>query len=90
MVKINNYKSDLHTIIFGVPQGGILSPILFNLFINDIVNLPLHGKIILYADDICLSYVSNDPKKIVSMMEEDIILLQKWFSKNLLTFNAKK
>ena len=40
----------------GGPQGSVLSPLLFTIYVNDIVNLDLHGKIYMYADDICVLY----------------------------------
>jgi Reverse transcriptase (RNA-dependent DNA polymerase) len=85
-----NIKSDIMSILFGVPQGGISSPILFNCFLNDIVNLPLKGKIILYADDICLSYTNTSLNTLSNDMQHDLNLLTNWFNYNQLTINAKK
>ena len=55
---VNGCPSDSLIINRGVPQGGILSPLLFNLYINDIASVSLNGSLSLYADD-CLLYCSG-------------------------------
>lgn len=89
-VKCNNVFSSKQKIKCGVPQGAILSPTLFNIFINDITKLPLKGKIIIYADDICLKYQNTNPHIIVKEMEADLKILEEWFKSNKLSLNAKK
>ena len=74
----------------GVPQGAILSPTLFNMFINDVVKLPLFGKIIIYADDICLKYEDCNPNNITKHMESDLKIINDWFMSNKLSLNIKK
>lgn len=75
---------------FGTPQGSTLGPLLFLLFINDIIHLKLHGKIVLFADDAALSYGSTDLAELNRMMSEDIATLSEWFQSNKLTLNLKK
>jgi hypothetical protein len=89
-VKCNNCTSTKQFILCGVPQGAILSPTLFNIFINDIAKLPLKGKITIYADDICLKYENLNPNQIARDMESDLLLLNEWFKANKLSLNVKK
>jgi hypothetical protein len=89
-VKSNNLTSTKRIIKCGVPQGAILSPTLFNIFINDITNLPLIGKIIIYADDICLMYEDFHANDIVKFIESDLKKLNEWFLANKLSLNILK
>ena len=89
-IQNENFCSSRKLIICGVPQGAILSPTLFNVFINDIVNLSIYGKLIIYADDICLKYEDINPNIIIKHMESDLKKLNDWFITNKLSLNIKK
>lgn len=56
-VQINNVKSDLLKVTCGVPQGSVLGPELFVLYINDISKVSKVLKIVLFADDTNLQYI---------------------------------
>ena len=53
-VVIDNVSSDSVSVVSGVPQGTVLGPILFIIYINDIIENIKHSKILLFADDIVL------------------------------------
>ena len=58
-VQIGTEKSDLAKITYGVPQGSVLGPLLFLLYINDINNTTPDGDFILYADDTNIFVTGN-------------------------------
>lgn len=53
-VQVNNLRSKIRQLHLGVPQGSILGPLLFNMYIIDIVNVDTNTKYIIYADDVTL------------------------------------
>jgi len=56
MVKINNVVGHESSINYGVPQGSVLEPILFILYINSICDINIDGLVVTYADDTCLLF----------------------------------
>ena len=85
----NNHESNLQNTTHGVPQGSVMGPVLFNLFINDICNIPNAEKV-LFADDTAL-YVSNSSlDKCILAMEEVIENLSLWLNENRLLVNTEK
>ena len=89
-VKLNNDVSDTKTIQCGVPQGSVLAAPLFIIFINDIFDINLKGKIQLYADDIAITYSCNSVNILKEYMQQDLESLQNYFDRNMLIMNEKK
>ena len=73
-----------------VPQGSIGSPILFITFINDIMELPLRGKVILFADDTTLTETGANYTQLVENTNYDLELINNWLTKNRLILNKNK
>lgn len=87
---VNGVLSEPLLIKSGVPQGSIVGPILFNLFVNDIFNVPLKGTLQCYADDAVCKYKAKDLESLQNMMQYDLHLLPSWFSANKMQINSKK
>lgn len=89
-VEIEGVSSEKSIIRSGVPQGSILGPTLFNLFINDLCHLNLNGTLQLYADDMVVLYKCVSPTILKSHMQQDILKIQQWLSDNCLKMNCDK
>jgi hypothetical protein len=90
VVKINDHQSGPKLVTYGVPQGSILGPLLFLVYINSIQDIGLKGDLILYADDTSLFYYSKSIHDIIINVQTDLDLLSNWFNSNLLTINIDK
>lgn len=89
-VRVNNVFSESKVIIKGVPQGSILGPLLFKLYINDLTNIKLKGTIQLYADDAVVKYANNDENELRNDIESDLNSIEQWLTKHKLLLNVKK
>ena len=87
LTKLDGIKSSLKLLEIGVPQGSVLGPLLFLLFIND---LPLvtDFNVKLFADDTFLSLEGNDLTQ--RKANTELRKVSKWFSENKLTLNVSK
>jgi len=87
-VGINGVFSEWARVESGVPQGSILGPLLFNIFIMDI-NKKLKNKIIKFADDTKLWGKADTPEDIEGI-REDLLELSTWSKENKMPFNVSK
>ena len=73
---INGYASEWGDIESGVPQGSVLGPLLFLIYINDLEN-GLKSKVKFFADDTSLFSIVNDPNISASELNHDLDLISK-------------
>ena len=89
-VLTHSARSEWRHVTTGVPQGSILGPLLFLIFVNDLPAVVQHCSISLYADDTSI-YVSNpDPSTVGNLLEEDLRHICKWLECNGLKINVEK
>lgn len=89
-VRINNHVSHFSNITAGVPQGSILGPLLFCLYINDLVNIDNSTKFIIYADDTTLLFKGRDPSYLANEANRVLQRLYLWSTANSLAINTTK
>jgi len=89
-VSINNFLSPVKTMSLGVPQGSILGPILFLLYINDMARSTTRLKLVHFADDTTAIFSSRDADSVASVMNDELLKVNKWLSANRLSLNVNK
>ena len=89
-VIINNYESSAQNIRYGIPQGIILGPLLFLLYINDLPLYVDHSMSDLYADDTTIHFSSNSISDINIKLNEDMEKVQGWCTSNDMVINTMK
>ena len=73
-----------------MPQGSILGPILFTVYVNDLVHTVSHAKVVLYADDTILLFPAKSTDDIESTLTHDLQRVSTWFASNKLHLNIGK
>ena len=89
-VRVGDSLSSFRTISVGVPQGSILGPILFLLYINDLPNFSNSVSPILYADDTTLSFRNKSATDVVDSCNRELIEFSRWATCNRLSINTEK
>ena len=101
-VKVDGFLSNLHSINAGVPQGSVISPVLFILFMNDLLT-STSSSIHSFADDTFFSSsFSSNPNDhastdiqlhrniSASLLSSDLTVIEKWGLDNLVSFNQRR
>ena len=85
-VVVDGAASTQCTVISGVPQGSVLGPLLFSIYINGITetSISVNSYRVLYADDVLLYRGIAEPKEDLSKVQSDIDELERWWEEQLL------
>lgn len=90
-VKIGSFTGQYEDVTYGVPQGSVLGPTLFLVYINDLLNLKVgDARIFSYADDTAIVFTGPNWEAVHSATEKGLSEVYRWLSSNLLTLNAQK
>ena len=89
-VFFNGESSEIRSVTCGVPQGSVLGPLLFLVYINDLPNISNKLSFFLFADDTNLYYESNDLVELEKTMNKELKKLTLWLNVNRLALNVGK
>ena len=89
-VKVGSAYSSWRDVLRGVPQGSVLGPLLFNIFINDLLLFIEKCSISNFADDNTLYKCGFELRDVITALEDDLTVIQKWFSDNSMIANPSK
>lgn len=88
-VRVNDQLSSCVSIPCGVPQGSVLGPILFIIYINNLCSGRFFGKLTCFADDTALSYSVKSVDELGVHMQSDLNFLKLWFTKSKMALSSK-
>ena len=89
-VTVSGHKSQTKEVSIGVPQGSVLGPLLFLIYINDLPQSTKNMKSILFADDTTLFTSHRDIHTLSKNMSDDLTMVKEWLIANCLTLNINK
>ena len=89
-IKVNTSFSSWSELLLGVPQGSVLEPLLFNIYLNDLFYLTECTNVYNYADDTTFAACDSDLKDLITRLKHDSLLAIEWFQANYMKLNEEK
>ena len=89
-VRISDIRSSLQVLISGVPQGSILGPIVFNIFLNDLLEILKNSDVYNFADEITVSIASKIRDTLLETLKNESESAVNWFRNNNVIENPDK
>ena len=89
-VKVNGSFSTWRETMIGVPQGSVLGPLLFNIYLNDLFTFVRDAQICNYADDTTIYACDSNIEGVIATLESDALKIAEWFPNNCMKLNEDK
>ena len=87
---VNNDNSNFCKITTGIPQGSIIGPLMYAIYVNDVFNVTDFMKCVLYADDTVIIISARTKDELLALATRYLTLYSKWFAINKLRLNDSK